>query len=220
MKDRIKRLLLSKSERRHALVGPPRLWKMKRDFQINFLKDFKLEPKHYLLDIGCGTLRGGIPLINYLQEGHYFGIEVRKEVLDEARKELSENGLEWKQPTLMFVPDIAQADIHQKFDFIWAFSVLIHMTDDVLNDTLQFVSQHLSDMGAFYANVNIDERTAEGKWAEFPVVRRSWEFYQEACSKNGLKVYDLGSLKKYRHITNNENQDSQRMLKICVNNGC
>ncbi len=145
--------LLTKSGRRHRLVGPPDLWRMKRDFQIKFLKDHGLKPEHYLMDIGCGTLRGGIPLIGYLKEGHYFGIEPRKEVLDEGRKELKEAGLNCKSPTLLTTEQFTKGGILQKFDFIWAFSVLIHMTDEILNDTLGIVKNHLYDSGFFYANV-------------------------------------------------------------------
>ncbi|MGC2692617.1 MAG: class I SAM-dependent methyltransferase, partial [Desulfobaccales bacterium] len=100
------------------------------------MKDHGLKPEHYLMDIGCGTLRGGIPLIDYLKEGHYFGIETRKEVLDEGRMELKEAGLNWKSPTLLTTEQFTKGGILQKFDFIWAFSVLIHMTDEILNDTL------------------------------------------------------------------------------------
>jgi SAM-dependent methyltransferase len=212
LKQRLKWLRLSKSERRHALVGPPHLWKAKRDFQIKFLTGSNLEPEHYLLDIGCGTLRGGIPLISYLEKGHYFGIEARKEVLNEGRKELKEAGLEWKCPTLLFMPDIAQAHLPRKFDFIWAFSVLIHMADDILNATLGFVSEHLSNTGVFYANIHIGEK--DGKWQGFPKVWRSFEFYNEACSRSGLTVSDLGPLKNYGHISNAADPDCQRMLKI------
>ena len=74
---RLRWLTQSKEERRHSLVGPEHLWKMKRDFQIRFLKDMNLQPEHYLIEIGCGTLRGGIPIINYLQKGHYFGADVK-----------------------------------------------------------------------------------------------------------------------------------------------
>ena len=56
-----------------------------------------LAPEHYLLDIGCGTLRGGIPLIAYLLNGHYFGIEMRADILDEGRTELAEAGLVGKR---------------------------------------------------------------------------------------------------------------------------
>jgi cyclopropane fatty-acyl-phospholipid synthase-like methyltransferase len=129
LKRRIKSPALTKQESRHAMVGPPSLWEMKRDFQIQFLKSMNLKPDNYFLDIGCGTLRGGIPLIAYLYEGHYFGLEAREEVLDEGRKELHEAGLEWKSPMLFHCPDISQAIINRKFDYIWAFSVFIHMTD-------------------------------------------------------------------------------------------
>jgi cyclopropane fatty-acyl-phospholipid synthase-like methyltransferase len=206
----------SKAERRHAFAGPASLWKMKRDFQIKFLINSNLKPHHYLLDIGCGTLRGGIPLIDYLQEDHYFGIESRKEVLDEGRKELKEEGLEWKNPTLLFTPDISKVSIRQKFDFMWAYSVLVHMTNDILNDTLNFVIKHLSDTGIFYANVSIGTRE-EGNWQGFPHIWRTLEFYNEACSRNRLIASDIGPLKSLGHISNDEEQDNQRMLKICAN---
>ena len=125
LKRRIKFLMQTKDERRHSMVGPADLWKMKRNFQIQFLKDMGLMPNNYLLDIGCGTLRGGIPLISYLQSGHYFGIEARAEILDEGHKELREAGLIEKHPTLLLSPDISQVMLDRNFDFIWAFSVLI-----------------------------------------------------------------------------------------------
>ncbi len=70
-------------QKRHAHVGAPELWKKSRDFQIKFLKDMGLMPKNYLLDIGCGTLVGGIPIIRYLEKHHYYGIEVRSDVLED-----------------------------------------------------------------------------------------------------------------------------------------
>ena len=210
---RISSLTQTKEERRHALVGPAKLWKMKRDFQIRFLSDMDLKPGHYLFEIGCGTLRGGVPLIQYLENGHYFGVEVREEVLDEGRKELREAGLEGKNPTLLLSPKIAQLTVNRKFDYIWAFSVLIHMNDKILNDTLSFVSKHLSEEGSFYANVIIGDRK-EGDWQGFPVVTRPFDFYGQACTMNGLVVSDLGPVKELGHIAKVESQDSQRMLKI------
>lgn len=219
LKSRTKSLTYSRKERRHVMVGAARLWKMKRDFQFQFLKTMNLMPEHYLLDIGCGTLRGGIPLINYLQDGHYFGVEARAEVLDEGRKELQEEGLEGKCPTLFLSKDMSQLTISQKFDFIWGFSVLMHMTDVILNNTLEFVSKHLSDEGVFYANVYIGERKDrelrhKGSWQVFPKVWRTFEFYKKLCANNGLKVSDLGPLKDLGHVSKVESQDSQRMLKI------
>ena len=217
LSQRIRSLTQTKKERRHALVGPAHLWKMKRDFQIRFLKNKNLKPEHYLLDIGCGTLRGGIPLIDYLQDGHYFGVEARAEVLEEGRKELREAGLEGKNPTLFVCPDISRFMIDREFNFIWAFSVLIHMSDEILNDTLAFVNKHLSEKGVFYANVNIGERP-DSTWEGFPLVARTLEFYKQACAKHGLVVSDLGPLKDHGHVVkpvlDAGSEDSKRILRI------
>jgi SAM-dependent methyltransferase len=208
--------LYSPEERRHAWVGNGKLWKMKRDFQIQFLQQVGLQPHHFLLDLGCGTLRGGIPLIDYLETGHYFGIEARAEVLDEGRKELREANLTHKKPTLMATADSASLNLEQKFDFLWAFSVLIHLNDRILNDSLGFVQRHLADHGFFYANVNCGERP-NGKWQGFPVVHRSLPFYEDACSRNGLRVEDIGPLTDFGHHLPGatiEQQATRRMLKI------
>jgi len=45
--------------------------------QFDLLLSLGLRPNHYLLDIGCGCLRGGRFYIPYLDPGHYFGESVR-----------------------------------------------------------------------------------------------------------------------------------------------
>lgn len=195
------------------LVGPPYLWRMKREFQIKFLRQMGLNPEHYLIDIGCGTLRGGIPIIDYLQEGRYFGVDVRASVLEEARTELREAGLEAKNPTLFRVADMSLLTLDRKFDYMWAFSVLVHMNDRILGETLAFVSRHLSEGGAFYANINIGDGT-EGAWEGFPIVARSFDWYVHACAANNLTISDLGSLRSLGHVSHMETQDYQRMIEI------
>ena len=64
-------LIKSRQERRHSLVGAGNLWKMKQQFQIDFLTEQGLSKSDLLLDIGCGTLRGGIPMISFLDAGNY-----------------------------------------------------------------------------------------------------------------------------------------------------
>ena len=65
-----------KKAERHALVGPGHLWKEKRDWQMGFLLNHGLSPSDHFLDVGCGTLRGGIPIIEYLDPGNYTGFDV------------------------------------------------------------------------------------------------------------------------------------------------
>jgi len=210
-----RKLFGSTKEERHALVGPSQLWKMKREFQLSFLKQAGLLPHHYLLDIGCGTLRGGIPLIKYLEAGHYYGMEERKIALKEAISELREEGITDKNPVLIHSGDFKKTKIGRKFDIIWAFSVLIHLTDDLLSECLIFVSRHLKKNGVFYANINQGEGSY-GQWQGYPVVRHSLEFYQEQAKKAGLTTKTLGTLLTLGHNSGVENQDEQIMLKFTI----
>ena len=198
---------------RHALVGRAELWEMKRAFQLQFLTEAGLRAGHYLLDIGCGTLRGGIPLIEYLDPGHYVGVEGRAHVLDEGRRELREAGLENRRPTLIASEDLSTLVLPMQFDRAWAFSVFIHMSDEVLGGCLSSVQRWLRPDGACYANVRIGEGE-DGAWQGFPVVTRPYAFYERIAARNGLAVADLGTLASVGHHSGVERQDRQRMLEF------
>ncbi len=185
--------MTSRTSARHALVGPPKLWEVKRRFQFEFLTSSGLRPEHRLLDIGCGALRGGIPLIHYLETGHYTGIEARENVLEEGRKELAEAGLENKSPTLIHTDDPAQVHLEARVQIAWAFSVLIHMPDEVVDSCFGLVDRELTSDGRFYANVMLGAR-AEGRWQEFPVLSRPRDLYESMAARHGLAMSDLGAL--------------------------
>lgn len=185
--------------RRAELVGPPEIWELKRRFQIDFLTSRGLRPEHRLLDLGCGVLRGGIPLIEYLHVGHYTGIEARAHVLEEGRKELVKVGLEHKRPTLIIASDPAQVQLGARFDFAWAHSVLYHMPDEVVDAYLGLIADTLDDGGQFYANVKLRPAVSQQgqpapNWQGFPVVGRSREFYERTGASHGLAVEDVGTL--------------------------
>ena len=212
MKRKLRWALMTPAQRRADLVGPPEFWEMKRQFQIGFLKRMGLQPQHYLVDIGCGVLRGGVPIIEYLETGHYYGIEARADVLAEGRKELKESGLEHKEPNLLHAQHLADVSLRRKFNYIWAFSVLIHLSDEILEQVMRFVANHLDDHGVFYGNVDTLE-LPDGVWQEFPGVRRPLSFYADVCQRHGLRMVDIGSLADFGHLTGGE-PDQQRMLEI------
>lgn len=205
--------LISDTDRRHGMVGPVHLWKMKRDFQIRFLQSVGMGPEDYVLDFGCGVLRGGLPMIEYLNAGHYYGIESRSAVLDEGIKALREAGLQSKAPTLLAIDDLSTATLDRKIDLIWAFSVLIHMEDRILDAYLGFVSRYLERNGRMYANVNLGNEK-DSRWQEFPFVSRTREFYISAAERHGLQVVDVGTLQSLGHVSGSPVQDLQMMLEF------
>jgi len=202
-------MLASPSSRRHALVGPPRMWKVQRRFQFEFLTAHGLSPESRLLDIGCGTLRGGIPLIEYLQPGGYVGVEARAEALVQARKELSGAGLEGKRPTLICAEDPAQVSLRERVDVAWAFSVLFHMRDEIVDACFGLVARELADDGVFYANVGLSEqREQQGEWLGFPVIARPRAFYEDLAAAHGLSTQALGTLDTLGHAADAPGADS------------
>ena len=212
LKNKIKQQFMSAKERRHLKVGAAQLWKMKQDFQIQFLLSRGLKSEHKLMDIGCGTLRGGIPIIRHLNAGNYYGIEVRNEVLEEGKKELIEEKLVDKNPVLINFSDFDELGIDESFDVVFAFSVLIHLNDEIAEKCFAFVSRCMAQNGSFYANVNVIERP-DGNWQGFPVVYRSVEFYSQLADRNGLQVEELGQLKDLGHVSS-DMSDQHIMLKI------
>jgi SAM-dependent methyltransferase len=208
---------------RHADVGSRHLWEHKRQFQIDFHRREGLMPHHRLIDIGCGTLRGGIALIDYLDPGHYTGIEARAKTLEEGRRELHDAGLAWKRPQLILQGDLGTLSLSDRADYVWAFSVLIHMSDEVLDGCLSFVAKHLAREGAFLANVNVGEEGKAGTWRGFPVMRHPAEFYERLCARHGLRCEDLGALRELGERDEGQlsrlDPSGRRMLRIRRSSG-
>jgi len=95
---------------REAVGG---LWDEIGQLQVDFLISQGLMPHHRLLDIGCGSLRGGVKLIKYLDAGHYAGVDLHESLLNAGYDiELAEAGLRHKLPRSNLVVD-------GEFDFSW-----------------------------------------------------------------------------------------------------
>ena len=64
--------------------------------QLDFLVEHGLTPDSYVLDVACGALRAGIPLVGYLDRARYYGIDMLESLLEagfwlELSSELGKN---------------------------------------------------------------------------------------------------------------------------------
>ena len=126
--------------KRHSLIGSGRLWEKIRNWQIAFLRDRGLTPSDTFLDVGCGTLRGGIPIIEILDRGHYTGLEIRPQILEEAKTELAAHpDAVSKEPRLILSNGFPTLGRLGPFDWAWGYSVLIHMTDAIVDECFQIL---------------------------------------------------------------------------------
>ena len=187
--------MLDENEKRllEQSMGFPGQWDEHRRFQLQFLKDQGLTPAHRFLEIGCGPLTAGLPLIAYLDANLYVGIDIRSSVLDMSWQQIGKAKLSGKNPRLIatssFGIDLLGAS---KFDVIYSFSVLYHLSNELLVKCLSAVAGYLDLGGRYFANVNTE--TPSDRWLEFPFLRRTIADYEGAANTARLKLKVLGSM--------------------------
>src|SRR5215218_2085117 len=159
-----------------AYVGAPEEWDLVAARQVTLLLVAGLRDTHRLVDIGCGSLRGGRMLIPYLRPGRYFGIEPERWLVEEGiERELGQDILETKRPSFRFVEDFSASPFGVAFDFVLAQSVLSHTYPDLAAKALGEVARVLAPEGVLFATFIEGEWTPKGSgWGKAAVPYR-WE---------------------------------------------
>jgi len=126
------------------------LWDEYGSQQFDYLVKHGMRPNHYLLDVGCGSLRGGIHSIPYLEDNHYFGIDISRKILRAGNAVVKKNNLVNKVPTLVRLKNFEFQELNQKFDFAVAQSVFTHITLNDIIVCLRNIEEVLVDGGKFF----------------------------------------------------------------------
>lgn len=127
------------------------MWDEIGRLQFEFLRAQGLQPGHRLLDIGCGSLRGGIHAIAYLEAGNYYGVDFNRSLLEAGRYEIELAGLRHKNPHLALSDRFEFGLFEQKFDYLLALSVFTHLFANHIVRCLAEVRQVLAPKGRFFA---------------------------------------------------------------------
>lgn len=184
------------TRRRHALedcMGFRGQWEEHRRFQLAFLQQQGLRPTHKLLEIGCGPLTGGVPIIEYLDPGKYVGIDIRNSALDLAWGEVAAAGLSGRNPRLICSSSFGSTELaDQKFDFVLSFSVLYHLSDEILREYFLAVADRLQPDGKCFAQINTT--VSNSTWLQFPFLCRTAAQYAEMAAQAGLDTRPLGTI--------------------------
>lgn len=126
-------------------------WERKGRIQIEFLKERGLKSQHKLLDVGCGALRGGLHFVDYLELGHYYGIEADAERIRAGRWELEQASLEHKSPNLLANTEFEVGQFGATFEYALAVSLFTHLDLNRITRCLYEVGRALDEGGEFYA---------------------------------------------------------------------
>jgi len=136
---------------REAVGG---MWDEIGELQINYLKSHGLMPHHTFLDLGCGSLRGGVRIVPYLDPGNYHGVDLNQSLLDAGyEREIIPAGLAARLPrsNLHCFDDFEISRIGVLFDAALAQSVFTHIRLQRIRDCLARVARAIRPGGAFHA---------------------------------------------------------------------
>jgi hypothetical protein len=103
---------------------------------LNRLVAFGLQPEHFCVELGCGSLWCAEPVIHYLQPGRFIGLDITDKFFELGRSRL--NGLDVeKQVRLMVVsPPGIRTIAEMEPDFVYSRKVLPHVPPDRLGSYL------------------------------------------------------------------------------------
>jgi len=133
-----------------------------------------LRAHNTLLDFGCGELRLGRLMLQYLDKGNYFGIEPEKELVREGigKYHLAEL-MAAKNPHIKFNDDCDLAIFGMEFDYIIAQSVFTHMPESQILKSLASAGRAMHRGSIFVANYKEGKGDYLGKdWTQANITYR------------------------------------------------
>jgi SAM-dependent methyltransferase len=163
------------------------MWDRIADLQFEFMTGAGLRPEHFLLDIGCGSLRGGSRFIPYLDPGRYFGVDRSRELIETGlAEEIDPQVRGAKRPTVAVMEDFGFERLGRSFDFALAQSLFTHLPLNSIMRCLVNAARVLESDGRFYATFfeNPDKRNVD------PVRQLATDSHYDADPYH----YDLGTL--------------------------
>lgn len=172
-----------------SFVGPPTLYDILGALQFNLLIFLGLREYHFLLDIGCGSLRAGRLFIPYLLPGHYFGVEPEKWLVKEGIKnELGEDIIKIKKPVFSYDENFNFSVFNKKFDFILASSVFTHTSKWQIEKCLFEAKKIMKPNSIFCATFYEGNKNYKGKkWLKYPSLAvYTLDFMKEIIKNQGL----------------------------------
>lgn len=151
--DRLGKGLAPGSHHYRAFVGSPEDYDVFSAMQFNLLTSLGLREHHFLLDIGCGSLRAGKLFIPYLLPGHYFSIEPERWLIEEGiRNEIGKDMINLKAPVFSNDSNFTCTVFNQKFDFIVAQSIFTHASQAQISRCISQVKECMKPTSIFAAN--------------------------------------------------------------------
>jgi SAM-dependent methyltransferase len=175
-------------------VGPSAEYDVNAATQFNLLTFLGLREYHTLLDIGCGSLRGGRLFIVYLLPGHYYGLEPERWLVENGiDKEIGRDLVRLKRPSFSYNGDFACRVFKREFDYILAQGVFVHAPDWQIRKCVSEAAQCMKPTSVFAATyMEGDQNFGGTEWVYPKTTTYTLARMKEIASSAGLRCVPIG----------------------------
>jgi SAM-dependent methyltransferase len=185
------------------LGGPVGTFEAIGRLQLITLLRCGLYPDSRVLDLGCGSLRGGYWLVHFLQPDRYFGIEPNAAMLDVGRNEiLGAELMAEKRPKFLTNDNFDPAEFGAEFDFFLARSIWTHASREQIRQMLDSFTLYGAGDGVFltsylpveYGQTGYSDEGWVGRSHESDtrgVVRHELRWIESECRKRSFSLQEL-----------------------------
>lgn len=146
--------------------------------QLELLLLEGLQEKNHVLEIGCGALMSSIPIMSFLETGHYAGIEPNTWLM-EASLQIPENQaiVSEKQPTFLCAFNFDASSLGRSFDYIYAHSIMSHAAHWQLPLFLENCAKVLKEQGKVVFSLRLTETNEYGgEGADRETQADTWQY--------------------------------------------
>ncbi|MDB3958583.1 hypothetical protein N9408_06700 [Opitutales bacterium] len=177
-----------KEQNYREFVGPSDEYDMNAGLQFSMLIHLGLREHHKLLDIGCGSLRGGRLYIPYLNSKNYFGIEPERWLVDKGIEyEVGHDILSKKKPNFIYSTHFPCNKFDISFDYLLAQGVFTHSPKNYIENCVKNASMCMLDTSLFVFTYFQDDTDHVGTdWLYPSTSQFKKETMSEIGSNNGL----------------------------------
>lgn len=168
-----------------AAVGPKDKYDLIGGLQFCAMLKLGLRENHKLLDIGCGSLRGGRLFIVYLKRGNYHGIEPDEELVKAGIKhEIGKELFQKKTPQIVHNGYFLPPDIG--YNYALAQSIFSHASKAQIHQCFENLARYMVPSGGIFAATWYPGPDSDLQGWSKPRVTYTWNTLEYIAQCNGF----------------------------------
>ncbi|HEX2580546.1 MAG TPA: class I SAM-dependent methyltransferase [Dongiaceae bacterium] len=183
------------SKHYRAWVGRADYYDVVGALQFQLLTMFGMRETSSLLDIGCGSLRGGRFAILYLEAGGYCGMEPDEHawaITEGLQVHFGSDYIERKRPTFLHDGNFTLTKFQRRFDYLMAQSIFSHASRGQIDRCLGEAAKVMHGRSIFLATYFAGEADyAEDAWVYPGITRFRPETFSALCAVHGLRCWQV-----------------------------